>query len=59
MRVKPKVVVEVSFVEWPRNGLLLHSEFVALREDKIAEEVHRDIQGTCPQKSEDGRMQSD
>jgi bifunctional non-homologous end joining protein LigD len=41
--VKPKVVVEVSFVEWTREGALRHSEFVALRTDKKAKDVHRDL----------------
>lgn len=27
--VKPKVVIEVSFVEWTRDGVLRHSEFVS------------------------------
>jgi len=40
--VEPRVVVEVSFVEWARDGLLRHSEFVALREDKSASDVRRD-----------------
>jgi bifunctional non-homologous end joining protein LigD len=42
--VEPKLVVEVSFVEWPRDGLLRHSEFVAVRDDKIATGVRRDVQ---------------
>ena len=40
--VKPKLVVEVSFVEWTRDGALRHSEFVAVRDDKHPAEVHRD-----------------
>ena len=40
--VKPRIVVEVSFVEWAGDGLLRHSEFVALREDKHASDVHRE-----------------
>jgi bifunctional non-homologous end joining protein LigD len=40
--VKPRVVVEVSFVEWTRDGALRHSEFVAVRDDKRATDVHRD-----------------
>jgi DNA ligase D-like protein (predicted ligase) len=39
--VKPRVVVEVSFVEWTRDGALRHSEFVALRDDKRASDVRR------------------
>jgi len=39
--VKPRVVVEVSFVEWTREGALRHSQFVALRSDKRARDVRR------------------
>ena len=40
--VKPKIVVEVSFVEWTRDGLLRHSEFLAVRDDKPARDVRRE-----------------
>jgi bifunctional non-homologous end joining protein LigD len=40
--VKPKIVVEVSFVEWTRDGLLRHPEFVAVRTDKSPREVQRE-----------------
>jgi ATP-dependent DNA ligase len=40
--VRPKVVVEVSFVEWTRDGALRHSEFVAVRDDKRSADVRRD-----------------
>ena len=40
--VKPKVVVEVSFVEWTRDGLLRHPEFIGARNDKSPREVRRD-----------------
>ncbi|MGE0702443.1 MAG: non-homologous end-joining DNA ligase [Vicinamibacterales bacterium] len=40
--VKPRVVVEVSFVEWTRDDVLRHSEFVKIRDDKPPSEVHRD-----------------
>lgn len=40
--VKPKLVVEVSFVEWTRDGLLRHPQFVGPREDKKARQVHRE-----------------
>lgn len=40
--VKPMVVVEVSFVEWTRDGALRHSEFVAIRDDKRPTDVRRD-----------------
>jgi bifunctional non-homologous end joining protein LigD len=39
--VKPGLVIEVSFVEWTRDGALRHSEFVALRTDKRASDVGR------------------
>jgi bifunctional non-homologous end joining protein LigD len=41
--VEPRLVVEVSFVEWPSDGLLRHSEFVAVRDDKDPREVRRDL----------------
>lgn len=40
--LKPKVVVEVSFVEWTKDGLLRHSEFVGVRDDKRAREIRRE-----------------
>jgi bifunctional non-homologous end joining protein LigD len=42
--VKPALVVEVSFVEWPQDGLLRHSEFVGLRTDKQPDQVRRDLE---------------
>jgi bifunctional non-homologous end joining protein LigD len=40
--VKPRLVVEVSFVEWTRDGLLRHPEFVGVRADKKPREVTRE-----------------
>jgi bifunctional non-homologous end joining protein LigD len=40
--VKPRLVVEVSFVEWTRDGNLRHSEFVAVRNDVNAGDVKRE-----------------
>jgi len=40
--VKPRVVIEVAFVEWSREGLLRHPQFVGVREDKKAVEVKRE-----------------
>jgi DNA ligase D-like protein (predicted ligase) len=40
--VKPRLVVEVSFVEWTRDGLLRHSEFIAIRLDKPPHQVRRE-----------------
>jgi bifunctional non-homologous end joining protein LigD len=40
--VSPRLVVEVAFTEWTRDGHLRHSTFVGLREDKKAAEVVRE-----------------
>jgi bifunctional non-homologous end joining protein LigD len=42
--VRPDLVVEVSFVEWTRDGNLRHAAFVGVRQDKRARAVRRDIQ---------------
>jgi bifunctional non-homologous end joining protein LigD len=41
--VKPRIVVEVSFVEWTRDGLLRHPQFLVMRDDQKPSEVRRDI----------------
>ena len=41
--VKPRLVVEVSFVEWTRDGALRHSQFVAIREDKRPSQVRKEV----------------
>jgi bifunctional non-homologous end joining protein LigD len=41
--VKPRLVVEVSFVEWTRDGLLRHSQFLGIRHDKNAVQVRREV----------------
>jgi bifunctional non-homologous end joining protein LigD len=40
--VKPRIVVEVSFVEWTRDGLLRHPEFLGTRDDKRPREIRRE-----------------
>jgi bifunctional non-homologous end joining protein LigD len=40
--LKPKLVVEVSFAEWTRDGSLRHAAFVGLRDDKPARQVTRE-----------------
>ncbi len=37
--VEPRLVVEVSFAEWTREGSLRHPSFVGIREDKTPDEV--------------------
>jgi bifunctional non-homologous end joining protein LigD len=43
--VKPRQVVEVSFAEWTRDGSLRHAAFMALRDDKPAHGVTREVRG--------------
>lgn len=40
--VKPKLVAEVAFTEWTRDGHLRHPSFLGLREDKPAGEIIRE-----------------
>ena len=40
--VKPKLVVQVRFVEWTGDGLLRHSAYLGLRHDKRASDVRRE-----------------
>jgi ATP-dependent DNA ligase len=40
--LKPKLVAQVAFIGWTRDGSLRHSKFVALREDKDPKEVVRE-----------------
>ena len=40
--VKPRLVCEVRFAEWTRDGKLRHPVFLGLRDDKEAREVVRE-----------------
>jgi bifunctional non-homologous end joining protein LigD len=40
--VEPKLVAEVGFTEWTRDGRLRHPRFLGLRDDKSAQEVVRE-----------------
>jgi bifunctional non-homologous end joining protein LigD len=40
--VKPKLVAEIAFTDWTRDGHLRHSAFVGMHEDKKAVEVVRE-----------------
>jgi bifunctional non-homologous end joining protein LigD len=40
--VKPKLVAEVRFTGWTRDGMLRHPTFIALRSDKPASQVVRE-----------------
>ena len=39
--VRPKIVVEVTYVEWTPDGLLRHVVYLGERQDKLASEVRR------------------
>ena len=41
--VEPKLVGEVGFTEWTRDGRLRHPRFLGLRDDKAASEVVREV----------------
>jgi bifunctional non-homologous end joining protein LigD len=43
--VEPKLVAEVEFVEWTREGRLRAPVYLGLREDKSADEVRREVTG--------------
>src|SRR4029077_9484315 len=40
--VKPRLVAQVAFTEWTREGKLRHPRFLGLREDKKPQEVVRE-----------------
>lgn len=40
--VKPKIVVQVGFSEWTRDGRLRHPRFLGVRDDKAPKEVVRE-----------------
>jgi bifunctional non-homologous end joining protein LigD len=40
--VKPRLVVEVSFAEWTRDGSLRHAGFIAVRDDKPPRDIVRE-----------------
>jgi bifunctional non-homologous end joining protein LigD len=40
--VEPKLVAEIGFTEWTRDGRLRHPRFLGLRDDKSANEVVRE-----------------
>jgi bifunctional non-homologous end joining protein LigD len=41
--VKPDLVAEIEFREWTRDGMLRHSSYKGLRDDKPAREVVREL----------------
>ena len=41
--LKPVLVAQVEFLEWTSDDHLRHSRFAGLRDDKKAQDVHRDV----------------
>ena len=41
--IKPKLVAEIAFTEFTSDGVLRHPSFIALREDKPAKDVVREV----------------
>jgi bifunctional non-homologous end joining protein LigD len=41
--LEPKLVAEVKFAQWTRGGIVRHGAFVALREDKPARAIVREV----------------
>jgi bifunctional non-homologous end joining protein LigD len=46
--VEPRLVAEVGFSEWTRDGRLRHPRFLGLREDKAARDVVREQPSAAP-----------
>ena len=44
--VRPVLVAEITYLTWSEDGLLRHTVFVGLREDKPAKEVRREAPTT-------------
>ncbi len=40
--VKPVLVAEVKFAQWTDSGVIRHASFIALRDDKAAQEITRE-----------------
>jgi bifunctional non-homologous end joining protein LigD len=40
--VEPKLVAEITYLTWTADGLLRHTVYVGLREDKPATNVRRE-----------------
>ena len=43
--VEPKLVAEITYLTWTADGLLRHTVYVGLREDKPAVDVRRETAG--------------
>jgi ATP dependent DNA ligase C terminal region len=41
--VEPKLVAEITYLTWTADGLLRHTVYIGLREDKPADQVRREV----------------
>jgi ATP-dependent DNA ligase len=41
--LRPKLVAQIEYTEWTTGNHLRHSRFVALRDDKAAREVKKEM----------------
>lgn len=41
--LRPKLVAQIEFTEWTKGNHLRHSRFIALRDDKVATEVRKEL----------------
>jgi bifunctional non-homologous end joining protein LigD len=49
--LRPELVAEITYLSWPDDGLLRHTVFVGLREDKPAREVQRETSARPTERS--------
>ena len=41
--VRPELVAEITYLNWTEDGLLRHTVFLGLREDKPAREIRKEM----------------
>ncbi|MBA3666598.1 MAG: DNA ligase D [Sphingomonas sp.] len=49
--IEPKLVAEIAYTEFTTDGVLRHPSFIALREDKRADQVVREVAERLPSKA--------
>ena len=52
--IEPKLVAEIAFTEFTSDGILRHPSFIALREDKKASQVVREVAAKLPDAARQG-----
>lgn len=46
--VEPRLICEIKFSEWTKNGSLRHPVYKGLRQDKEVKEIHKEIETKAP-----------